>query len=199
MFRRRQGTGRRRSAQACCTGVRGNAAGRGRRRGIWGRFVSGRVRMFFKIVAVASLVVLPFSLSMWRKSHVNPEWYRCDVSPYKSLDVSVKDGLIGLHLLSMPRRSNLKSEFRAPLKHDRMPPGRALYVGSVLKGSYRSSWLVFPLWLSTSLLVTLVAVPILRGPVRRWHRKRNGRCIECAYDLRGLRSNRCPECGTTYR
>ena len=155
--------------------------------------------MFFKIVAVASLVLLPFSLSMWRKSHVSPEWFRYDVSPYKSLDVSVKDGLVGFHLLNMPGKSNLKSKFRTPLSYDPLPSGRTLYVSSVSTGMYRNSWLIFPFWLSSSLLMTLMAIPIVRGPIRRWHRERNGRCIECGYDLRGLRSNRCPECGTAYR
>ena len=155
--------------------------------------------MFFKIVAVASLVLLPFSLTTWRRSHVNPDWYRCDVSPYKSLDVTVKDGLVGFHLLSMPGMSNLTSEFRAPLDYDPMPPGRTLYVSSTAKGTYRNSWLIFPLWLSSSLLLTLMAIPIVRGPLRRWHRARRGCCLECGYDLRGLKSDRCPECGTTYR
>ena len=154
--------------------------------------------MFFKIVAVISLLLLPFSLSMWRKSHVNPEGYRSDVSPTKSLDVSVKDGLVGFHLLSMPNKSNLKSEFRRPLNYDPMPPGRTLYVSSVLKGGYRNSWLIFPFWLSSGLLLTLMAIPVVRGPLLRWHRLRNGRCLVCAYNLRGLRSNRCPECGTWF-
>ena len=155
--------------------------------------------MFFKVVAVASLVLLPISLSMWRKSHVNPEWFRYDVSPYKSLDVSVKDGLVGFHLLTMPVKSNLVSKFRTPLNYDPMPPGRSLYISSEATGRYRNSWLIFPFWLSSGLLLTLMAIPIVRGPLRRWHRVRNGRCIECGYDLRGLRSDRCPECGTTYR
>lgn len=41
----------------------------------------------------------------------------------------------------------------------------------------------------------LVAVPLYRGPVRRWYRARRGRCIGCGYDLTGNVSGVCPECG----
>lgn len=40
------------------------------------------------------------------------------------------------------------------------------------------------------------AVPLLRGPVRRWHRARRGLCVRCGYDLTGNISGVCPECGT---
>lgn len=155
--------------------------------------------MFFKITAVVALLVLPFSISMWRKSYVNPEWFRYDISPYKSLDVSGTDGLVGFHVLSMPTMLNLKSEFRMPLNYDPMPPGKTLHLSSQKKGAYRNSWLIFPFWLSSSVLVSLIALPIVDGPIRRWHRTRKGRCLECAYLLQGLKSDRCPECGTVFR
>lgn len=155
--------------------------------------------MFWKIVAVASLVLLPFSISLWRKSHSNPEWYRCDLTAYKSLSVTVKDGLIGLHLLSMPGKTNLRSEFRTPLSYDPLPKNHSLFVSSSVSGPLRNTWLIFPLWLSTCILASLMSIPVVRGPILRWHREWRGRCIECAYDLRGLKSHRCPECGTRFR
>jgi len=36
----------------------------------------------------------------------------------------------------------------------------------------------------------------LRGPVRRRRRRRQGLCMNCAYDLTGNISGVCPECGT---
>ncbi len=155
--------------------------------------------MFWKAVAVVSLVALPFSASLWRKSHRHPEWYRCDLTPYKSLSVTVKDGIFGLNLLSMPTKSALRSEFRSTLNFNPLPSQGSLWIRTASNGPYRMTWLVFPLWLSTSLLATLMTVPIVRGPVRRWHRQWKGRCLECSYDLRGLRSRRCPECGTRFR
>jgi hypothetical protein len=43
---------------------------------------------------------------------------------------------------------------------------------------------VYPVW------------AFLRGPRRRWHRRRSGLCLECGYDLTGNVSGVCPECST---
>jgi hypothetical protein len=40
----------------------------------------------------------------------------------------------------------------------------------------------------------LILVLALRA-LRRWGRRRRGLCPACAYDLAGIRSGRCPECG----
>ncbi|MHC4696054.1 MAG: hypothetical protein ACYTFA_04845 [Planctomycetota bacterium] len=40
------------------------------------------------------------------------------------------------------------------------------------------------------------AVAYIRGPVRRWRRRKKGLCVKCAYDLTGNVSGACPECGT---
>ena len=49
------------------------------------------------------------------------------------------------------------------------------------------------------LLLVFSIWPVLAvcfGPVRRYRRRRRGRCVTCGYDLRGNVSGRCPECGT---
>ena len=52
-----------------------------------------------------------------------------------------------------------------------------------------------------SLLVPFVALALyptiafIRGPLRRWRRRRRGRCVTCGYDLTGNVSGVCPECG----
>ena len=38
-------------------------------------------------------------------------------------------------------------------------------------------------------------VAFIRGPLRRWRRRRKGQCAICGYDLTGNTSGRCPECG----
>lgn len=37
---------------------------------------------------------------------------------------------------------------------------------------------------------------IVRRPLRRWKRKRQGLCLTCGYNLAGACEPRCPECGT---
>ena len=39
------------------------------------------------------------------------------------------------------------------------------------------------------------ALAFIRGPLRRWRRRKRGLCIHCGYNLTGLTEPRCPECG----
>jgi len=48
-----------------------------------------------------------------------------------------------------------------------------------------------------SLLSTIYpTIAILRGPLRRYRRRRKGLCVKCGYNLTGNKSGVCPECGT---
>lgn len=50
--------------------------------------------------------------------------------------------------------------------------------------------------LVASLLLLLYPIfALLRGPFRRWNRRRHGRCMDCDYDLTGNTTGICPECG----
>lgn len=152
--------------------------------------------MISKVLAVVSLVMLPLSVSLWHKSHYNPEHYRYDVTLFKSLRVYLRDGVCGLRLLSMPKQTALRGEFRSTLAYNPLPKKRVLMLASSRTGPYRVTWLVFPFWLSTTALTLMGATPIVRGPLRRRWRRWRGACAECGYNLWGNRSGRCPECGT---
>jgi hypothetical protein len=53
------------------------------------------------------------------------------------------------------------------------------------------TWFLFVV----SSLYPLIA--FIRGPLRRWRRRRKGLCVSCGYNLTGNVSEVCPECGTS--
>ena len=52
-----------------------------------------------------------------------------------------------------------------------------------------------PWWFGIVAFGTYPLTAFIRGPVRRWRRRRKGLCIKCGYDLTGNISGVCPECG----
>jgi len=155
--------------------------------------------MISKTLALIALIALPLNLALWHKSHGRPEHFRWDITPYQSLRVALAEGKCAIRLFTMPTKTNIKGEFRGQLVNDPTPGGRSLLLSSVRSGDFRTTWLVFPFWLSASILAFFAAVPVMRGPVRLWWRKSHGWCVECGYDLRGTRGKRCSECGTHFR
>lgn len=151
--------------------------------------------MILKILAVVALVTLPLTVTLWYRSHAAPTRHRWDLTQYKSIDVFLRDGVCGLHVLSMPTLSRVKSEFTSPLRFDAVPNNASLLLSSQPAGPYRHTWLVFPFWLPTLLLAACAITPLMTGPIRRWNRERRGLCVYCGYDLRGTRNGICSECG----
>ncbi len=67
--------------------------------------------------------------------------------------------------------------------------------------SWTATRLDCPRWASIALVLLIALHPVralVRGPIRRWNRRRHGLCSECAYNLRGNVSGRCPECGNSF-
>ncbi len=54
----------------------------------------------------------------------------------------------------------------------------------------------FPAWVPCVLFGTYPTLAFIRGPLRRWRRRRKGLCIDCGYDLTGNVSGVCSECGS---
>jgi hypothetical protein len=52
-----------------------------------------------------------------------------------------------------------------------------------------------PLWFPAALFAGYPTVAFIRGPLRRYRRRRRGLCLKCGYDLTGNVSGTCPECG----
>ena len=53
-----------------------------------------------------------------------------------------------------------------------------------------------PCWGVVALFAFYPALAFIRGPARRWRRRKRGLCIHCGYNLTGLTEPRCPECGS---
>lgn len=53
-----------------------------------------------------------------------------------------------------------------------------------------------PSWAPVALFASYPTMAFIRGPVRRWRRRRKGLCVNCGYNLTGNVSGICPECGS---
>ena len=57
-----------------------------------------------------------------------------------------------------------------------------------------TEWYI-PLWIPFILFSAYPTIAFIRGPLRRWRRRKRGLCIRCGYNLEGNVSGTCPECG----
>jgi hypothetical protein len=64
-----------------------------------------------------------------------------------------------------------------------------------LLAGWRTRYLYVPLWLVCLLFSAYPTIAFIRGPLRRYRRRKRGLCIRCGYDLTGNVSGICPECG----
>ena len=152
--------------------------------------------MIGKIVAIASLAILPLSATMWYRSHTSPYWRHFDLTLYKSVWLTMENGICDVELLSMPTKVASKSEFLVRVEKGKRPKKQAFRLTTRTHGQgYRTTCIAFPLSLSTSLLALTGTIPLVISPAKRWRRKRNGWCVDCGYNLSGNKSGRCPECG----
>ena len=55
--------------------------------------------------------------------------------------------------------------------------------------------IAIPGWIPVALFVPYPTVAFMRGPIRRYRRRKRGLCVRCGYDLTGNVRGVCPECG----
>jgi hypothetical protein len=65
--------------------------------------------------------------------------------------------------------------------------------------AFRIDTLHVPLLGPFVVLLAYPALAFIRGPLRRFRRRRKGLCVRCAYNLTGNVSGTCPECGSQVR
>jgi hypothetical protein len=56
-----------------------------------------------------------------------------------------------------------------------------------------------PIWCPCALFAAYPAIAFIRGPVRRYRRRKRCCCLKCGYNLTGNVSGVCPECGAAVR
>ena len=56
-----------------------------------------------------------------------------------------------------------------------------------------------PLWCPFALFAACPTITFIRGPLRRYRRRRRGLCLKCGYDLTGNVTGVCSECGEATR
>lgn len=73
--------------------------------------------------------------------------------------------------------------------------------GQAVSGAATRDWTIYPLPLATTLFGTIFVGILCRYGYKRHVEvgRLEGRCDECGYPLRGLRDDRCPECGEATR
>ena len=64
---------------------------------------------------------------------------------------------------------------------------------------YQVATLHLPVSMPMLLFAAYPTIAFIRGPLRRWRRRRRGLCTKCGYDLTGNTTGVCPECGTRAR
>ena len=69
------------------------------------------------------------------------------------------------------------------------------YAGGWRKETWRSTHISIPFWVISLLLGMWPAIAFIRGPYRRYRRRKKGLCLTCGYNLTGNVSGVCPECG----
>ena len=66
--------------------------------------------------------------------------------------------------------------------------------GTVSPGTCRF-YIIAPLYVYIILFATYPTIAFIRGPLRRYRRRRKGLCMKCGYNLTGNTTGICSECG----
>ncbi len=92
-----------------------------------------------------------------------------------------------------PQSGWTRSSYSAPLQG--LPLGEQIKALPLFKKQLWYVDLRVPLWAPFILFATYPTIAFVRGPLRRYRRRKRGLCINCGYDLRGTTGGVCSECG----
>jgi hypothetical protein len=93
------------------------------------------------------------------------------------------------------RQSDEKSEWGVLYYRKQMQILRMMSMGNTWDVKKTTVTVGVPFWLLFIPFVPYPAIVFIRGPYRRYRRRKKGLCLKCGYNLTGNVSEICPECG----
>ena len=79
-------------------------------------------------------------------------------------------------------------------RHGKPPTAKRLAL--ILPSGLQARGTIIPFGPLFFLFAAYPTLAFIRGPLRRYRRRKRGLCVKCGYNLTGLMEPRCPECGT---
>jgi predicted RNA-binding Zn-ribbon protein involved in translation (DUF1610 family) len=171
------------------------------------------------MIRKAFLVVLTLLALLWLTSfrHVGPFGFPVQWNePIPGLLIGVDSGALGViyyhcptcgkagrdHTTTCPHRlGNTAGPRLVDLPPTLLTPASSWPKSFVWRESHTSQLvrykILIPGWLTAFAIAAYPTFAFIRGPLRRWRRKRRGLCAACGYNLTANVSGVCPECGTT--
>ena len=115
-------------------------------------------------------------------------------SPIAGTHLFLRDGIVVLDHLDYRPPPGWSPQGVRPMRVQRFEKRPFLFAWFHAPYAYRVT-IEFPIWPLCVLVCVYPVLAFIRGPLRRYRRRKRGRCVRCGYDLWGLTEPRCPECG----
>ena len=149
------------------------------------------------VILLCSLMAVAFSV-LWILDSARVAWLKRQGSPYRPIGCGSRwvGGVVAHHQLLLAAVFDLNNPIPPPPLH-------AEWAGFQLSlannrspgGGYRHLFIKMPLWFPIIVFSIYPAIAFIRGPYRRYRRRKKGLCLTCGYNLTGNVSGICPECG----
>ncbi|MHC4696715.1 MAG: hypothetical protein ACYTFA_08240 [Planctomycetota bacterium] len=142
------------------------------------------------LTAATAVVVLALGLVSYRRGVPDDALWVSSLVKKSRVQVAIVEGTV-------------YAVYTVPRGERSAPESQAIFAGFSFKqttiwatgGGVLARGIGFPFWAIVVPLSLYPCMALVRGPVRRRHRRLTGRCLTCGYGLTGNVSGICPECG----